>query len=96
MNRNLVFIIFALVVGIGIVGMTLIILIRPDATATMLNSLVILLGLLSGFAVTAHGLTQLTKKVEQVEKQTNGTLSKKDEEISALTHEIRTLERGNK
>lgn len=96
MNRNLVFAVFAFVVTISIAGITMTAYFRPDATATVLNAITILLTLLSGFAITAHGLTQLTKKVEEVHKQTNGTLSKKDDKIEELTETIRILESEKK
>jgi hypothetical protein len=83
MNRTVVFVTFACVVIFSLVGIALIVLFRPDATATMLNAVTILMATLSGFAVTAYGLGKLNEKVEkqttevaEVKQQTNGRLTR--------------------
>lgn len=86
-----VFITIAVLILVGLVGATLIILIRPDATATFTNTFVLILGLATSFAGTVGLVSPIAKRVKQVEKQTNGTLSKKDEEIKNLQTQIITL-----
>ena len=76
MNRTVVFLAFATLAALGIIGATAILLLRPDATATLTGFIVQILGLASVAAVTFYGLGKANEKLERVEKQTNGTLSK--------------------
>jgi hypothetical protein len=93
MNRTLVFVVFACAVVVSIASVTVIAILRPEATGTIVNTIVVLLTVLSGFAVTAYGLIKVTDKVETVQKQTNGTLSAKDARIDELTSIILRMER---
>ena len=80
----IVFITIASLVALGLVGATLIILIRPDATATFTNTFILIIGIAISFAGTVGIVSPIARRVKVVEKQTNGTLSKKDEEIKKL------------
>lgn len=91
MNKNLMVTLFTVIIAIGIAAVAITIHFRPDATATMLNSVTTLLGLLSGFAILVHGLSKVNDKVVEVHKQTNGTLSKKDDEIQSKDQQILAL-----
>ena len=95
MNRTVVFAVFASIGGILIIGMVFLTAFRPEATATMLNSGITVMSLVSVFAGTAYGFGKLNEKVEEVKTQTNGTLTKKDEEIARLKKENDEL-KGNK
>ncbi|PCE13982.1 hypothetical protein AUC47_04865 [Microbacterium sp. SZ1] len=84
MNKQVIFIIIAILAGIGLVGVFALQLIRPDATATLINFLFQLLMLLGGFGGLAAMQAQQNKEIETIKTNTNGTLSRKDEEIAAL------------
>ena len=83
-NPLIVFMTIAGLVALGLIGATLIILIRPDANATFTNTFVLIIGIAISFAGTVGVVTPIARRVKVVEKQTNGTLSKKDEEIKKL------------
>lgn len=81
----------AALVALAIIGATLIIAIRPEASTSFSNTIIIILGIAVSFAGTvgivapiARKTTRVEKAVKVVEKQTNGTLSAKDAEISRL------------
>jgi hypothetical protein len=75
-NKNTTYLAYAGIIALLIVAVTLLLLIRPDATATLINMALTVLALLSGFAVT-------TSKLDTIRKQTNGTLSQASEERKA-------------
>ena len=83
-NPLIVFMTIAGLVALGLIGATLIILIRPDATATFTNTFVLIIGIAISFAGTVGVVAPIARRVKVVEKQTNGTLSKKDGEIKKL------------
>lgn len=76
MNRTVVFIVFAVLCGLAIVGSVVLHLLRPDTALPFIGTVVTVLGLASVFAGTAYGLGKVNEKVEQVRKQTNGTTHK--------------------
>lgn len=81
MNKQLIFIIIAALGGLGIVGVFVLLLIRPDATATLISFLFQLLAMLAAFG----GLAYVQgKEIETIKSNTNGTLTRRDEEIAAL------------
>lgn len=84
MNKQTIFIIIAILAGVGIIGVFALQLIRPDATATMINFLFQVLVLLGGFGGLATMQAQQNKEIETIKANTNGTLSRKDDEIAAL------------
>lgn len=83
MNKTVAFALFALVVIAGIIALGWISVERPDASATFANTLLLFFGLVSSFAVTIS----VKQDVEKVKRQTNGTLSAKDNEIKELRAE---------
>ena len=98
MNKTAVFITFAALAAIGIVGSVVLQLFRPDASASFTNLLVTVLGLSATAAGTFYGLGKANErienaneKIETVVKQTNGTLSAKDAEIRRLHREKEAL-----
>lgn len=84
MNKQVIFIIIAGIAGIGLIGVFVMLLLRPDATATLINFLLTLLGMLAGFGGLAALTAQQNKEIETIKTNTNGTLSRKDEEIATL------------
>lgn len=90
MNKQLIFFIIALIAGLGMIGVFVLLLIRPDASATLVNFLFQLLAVLGGFGGLAVGLAQQNKEIETIKTNTNGTLSRKDEEIATLRAALAT------
>lgn len=84
MNKQLIFIIIAAIAAVGLVGVFIMQLIRPDASATLINFVFQLLALLGGFGGLAAMQAQQNKEIETIKTNTNGTLSRKDDEIGAL------------
>jgi hypothetical protein len=91
MNRTVVFVTFAALAGVLVLGSVILAIHRPDATATLNSLIVTVLAVVAGSAGTFYGLGKLNEKVDAVQRQTNGTLSKKDEEIAQLRVENREL-----
>ena len=82
-------------VAIGLVGATVIILIKPDATATFTNTFVLIAGIAISFAGTvgivapiARKTSRVEKSVEAVRTQTNGTLTRLLERNRQLVEEL--------
>lgn len=88
MSKNLVFGLFTAIVIVGIATLGYIAIERPDATATFAGYLGNFLATVAAFAVTLYGLGKLTEKVESVQRQTNGTLSAKEERIQSLERKL--------
>lgn len=84
MNKQIIFIIIAVLAGLGLIGVFALQLIRPDASATLINFIFQLLMLLGGFGGLAAMQAQQNKEIETIKTNTNGTLSRRDDEISAL------------
>lgn len=84
MNKTLIFVVIAVLAGLGIIGVFALQLIRPDASATLINFVFQLLMLLGGFGGLAAMQFQQNKEIETIKTNTNGTLSRKDEEIATL------------
>ena len=88
MNKSLLFVTFAVLAAIGLAGGIFIVAERPDATATFVNLLVVVLGLVTTAAGTFFALGKTNEKIEEVRKQTNGNLSAKEDEIARLNAEL--------
>ena len=89
MNKTAITLAYFILVGLGVVGTILILLIRPEALGSLVSTLTTVLGLATVAAVTFSGLGKVQTQIEQVRSQTNGTLSKKDDQIDALVAELR-------
>ena len=87
MNKTAVFITFAALAALGLVGSIYLLVERPDASATFTALLVQILGLVVVAAGTFYALGKTNEKLEDVQKQTNGNLSRRDAEIERLTAE---------
>jgi hypothetical protein len=91
MNKTVVFVTFALLALGGLAGGTFILLVRPDASATFVNLLVIVLGLVTSAAGTFYALGKQGEKIDEIKTQTNGTLSKlreRNEELEQRNSEL--------
>ena len=84
MNRTVIFVTFAALAGVGILGFTIILILRPDASATYTALLTTILGLVTLAAGQFYGFGKTQEQIKQVEVQTNGTLSRRDETIERL------------
>lgn len=88
MNKNLMFIVIGLIVLIGLIGSIVLQIIRPEALGTFVQQLVIIVGLLISAAGTIYGLGQMNDKIDKVEKQTNGQLSRLQAERDKASGEL--------
>jgi hypothetical protein len=88
MNKTVMFITFAVLVLVAFVGSVVLLVVRPDASATFIGQVVQLLGLVTVAAGTFAGIGKLGGQVEQVRSQTNGTLSKLSTERDAALAEL--------
>lgn len=89
MKRTVVFVVFACVATVGLIGVMVLLIHRPDASATFISTLVTVLSLISVFAGTAYGLGKLNEKVDTVQKQTNGQLEKRDARLETYQRIMR-------
>lgn len=90
MNKQTIFIIIAVLAGIGILGVFAILLIRPDASATLIDFVFQLLVLLGGFGGLATMQAIQGKEIQTIKTNTNGTLSRKDDEIATYRAALAT------
>lgn len=91
MNRTVVFVTFALLAALGLIGALVLTIERPDATATFTAYTLTILALVASAAGTFYGLGKLNDKTETlkeevrgVARQSNGNLSVRDQEIARL------------
>lgn len=74
-NRTTILLTISVLVGIGIIGLVLLSLLRPDASATFVSQFATFMG----FVTLAAGLglqqVNTARKIETIQKQTNGNLS---------------------
>lgn len=87
LSKTVAFIVIGTLALVGIVGVVLLNILRPDASATFIGQVTTILGLVVTAAGTLYGLGKVTEKVEIVQRQTNGTLSALREENDRLTRE---------
>jgi len=93
MNKTTIFVTFACLAGLALIGSVLVLVAKPDATATFTNTIVLVLGLVVSAAGTFAALGKVNEKLDNVQKQTNGNLSAKDAEIARLQAEITKRDR---
>lgn len=85
MNKTVIFITFAALAALGVIGTMILLIHRPDASATFTSFIVTILGLVSVAAGTFYGFGKQGEKLETIAKQTNGNLSKQTDENKRLT-----------
>lgn len=88
MNKTVVFIAFTALAAVGIAGLVVLMIHRPDATATFTSTLVTILGLAVTAAGTFYALGKQGEKIDTIKTQTNGTLSKLREDNARLNAEL--------
>lgn len=81
-NRTTIALAFIVLAAIGLVGGIIVHLLNPEAQATWGNFVFTILGLATTAAVTIGGLKVVNDKIDQVQQQTNGRLSQKDDELT--------------
>jgi hypothetical protein len=86
MNKTVIFITFSALAALGIVGTAILLILRPDATATFTAFIATVLGLVSVAAAQFYGFGKQNEKLETIKTQTNGTLSALHEENTRLTN----------
>jgi hypothetical protein len=87
-NKTVMFVTFAALVLVALVASAVLLVVRPDASATFIGQASTLLGLVTVAAGTFAGIGNLSGKIEQVRSQTNGTLSKLSAERDAALAEL--------
>lgn len=80
---------FFVIVVISIIVVGLIVVYRPDATATMIQFVGTTLALCASSAVLFYGLNETNKKLAKVDSQTNGRLTAERAVNEALAAELR-------
>ena len=93
MNRTVVFVTFAVLAALGIGGTLVLLIHRPDASATFTAFIITILGPVSVAAAQFYGFGKVTEKTDAqneklatIERNTNGRLHSRDEEIQRLTN----------
>jgi len=86
-NKTAMFICFSALAAIGIIGAVVLAIHRPDASATFTALIVTVLGLASTAGGTFYALNKQGEKIDTIQGQTNGTLSKLREDNQGLHEE---------
>lgn len=87
MNKTVMFVTFSCLAGVGLLGCVILLVFRPEATATFTSLLITVLGLAASAGGTFYALGKQGEKIEKIDKQTNGTLSALRAENDRLTRE---------
>lgn len=95
MNKTALFITFAAVATVGLVGLGLIYLQAPEQAPGFIAGLVTVLGLVSASATTFYMLGKQDEKLEVIKTNTNGNLSRLQDENAALRAQIAAKESGS-
>lgn len=96
MNKTVVFVMFTILIVLALVETLLILLFSPEHFTTFSGFIVVLIGLASGFAATVWSMkqqkeeiqnvkTETSEKLDVVQRQTNGTLTRLIEQSDAKT-----------
>lgn len=85
MNKTLISIGFFVLIAIGMVGAVVLIIYRPEELASFIGAITTLLGIGSAAVITIYGLGKQGEQLETIRANTNGTLSKLQEENARLT-----------
>lgn len=84
MNKTVIFITFVALAAVGLAGSVLLLIIRPESVSSFTTLLITVLGLATTAAGTFAALGKQGKEIETIKRQTNGTLTARDNEIAAL------------
>lgn len=88
MNKTVVFITFGALAALGLTGTLILQIVRPEASAIFTSFVIQTLGLASVAAATFYGLGKANDKLDTVQQQTNGNLSRLQAENERLTNII--------
>lgn len=88
MNKTVALYAIGGLAALGLSGAVVPHILRPHASATLISQLQTILGLVIVASGLSVGINKVVEKVETVQKQTNGSLSKKDAEIARLTQKL--------
>lgn len=91
LNKTLITSLYFGLAGIAIICVALISVIRPDATPALITFIGTVMGIASTGAVTFYLLGKQNEKLEVVQKQTNGNLSRLTDENARLTAQLLAL-----
>lgn len=100
MNKTVIFITYSVLATIGLIGSVIVLLMAPNQFGSFTGYLIVLLGLVTTTAVTIWGLNKAKAQIEEVQnetgvkldvvqRQTNGTLSRlidKNDEKTLIIH----------
>lgn len=100
MNKTVVFITFAILIILALIESMVLLLYAPEHFSTLTSFILVLLGLASTFAATVWSLgknkkelenvkEETSQKLDVVQKQTNGTLSRLIDRNNELAEENR-------
>lgn len=84
MNKTVIFITFAALASVGLAGTVVLLVLRPESVSDFTSLLITVLGLATTAAGTFAMLGKQGKEIETIKRQTNGTLTAKDNEIAVL------------
>ncbi|MDR2294519.1 MAG: hypothetical protein LBE05_04880 [Microbacterium sp.] len=87
MNKTATFITFAALAALAVIGIVVLLILAPSSAEAFGAFVVQLLGIIVVGASTIYALGQTNAKLDRVEAQTNGNLSRRDAEIERLTAE---------
>lgn len=106
MNKTVVFVVFAVLIVLGLIEGMILLLYAPEQFGQLTSYTLILLGLASTFAATVWALgknkqelenvkIETSEKLDVVQRQTNGTLTKLIDRNRELAEHKRNLESEN-
>ena len=93
MNKTVIFITFAALAALGLIGGLVLLVTRPDASATFTNLLVLVFGLVVTAAGTFAALGKQNEKIDKVVTQTNGINSALRTQLEEANTKIAELSR---
>lgn len=84
MNKTVIFITFTALAGVGLIGSVALLIFRPEASQDFTTLLITVLGLATTAAGTFYALGKQGQEIATIKSNTNGTLTRKDDEIATL------------
>lgn len=88
MNKTVMFVVFAALAIFGLVGTVVLLILAPESSREFTSLLITVLGLATTAGGTFYALGKQGQELETIKKNTNGTLSRKDDEIAALRAQL--------
>jgi uncharacterized membrane protein len=86
MNKSLAIIGLFVLIILGVAGAVIILIYRPESIGTLTAFVLTVIGLAVSGVVTFGAINEQGKKLETIQRQTNGNLSAKEEENKRLTN----------